>query len=130
MTYGYRAVHQVASNGELIRGDRVIEPVETAVVRRIFDDYANGISPKKVADQLNLEGTPGPQGGPWGSSTVQGNRERGTGILDNLIYTGVQIWNRLRYVKDPQTGSISRLNPESDGIVSEVPDLRIIDEDL
>jgi site-specific DNA recombinase len=40
-------------------------------------------------------------------------------------------WNRLRYVKDPATGNrISRLNPESDWVITEVPDLRIIDDDL
>lgn len=91
-------------NGELTRGDRVIEPQEAATVRRIFQDYAKGISPKKIAEQLNLEGIPGPQGGPWGTSTIHGNRDRGTGILNNELYIGQQIWNRLRYVKDPQTG--------------------------
>ena len=131
LTYGYRAVHQVAPNGELIRGDRVIEPAEAAVVRLIFQDYAKGISPKKIAEQLNLDAVPGPQGGSWGTSTIHGNRERGTGILNNQLYSGSQIWNRLRYVKDPQTGKrISRLNPESAWVITEVPDLRIIEEDL
>jgi len=100
-------------------------------VRRIFQDYAKGISPKKIAEQLNLEGIPGPQGGPWGTSTIHGNRDRGTGILNNELYIGQQIWNRLRYVKDPQTGKrVSRLNPESDWVRSDVPELRIIDADL
>ena len=131
LTYGYSAVHAIAPNGELIRGDRVINTDEAAVVRRIFQDYAKGISPKKIAEQLNVEGIPGPQGGEWGASTIHGNRERGTGILNNELYIGRQIWNRLRYVKDPQTGKrISRLNPESDWVITDVPDLRIIDDAL
>ena len=131
LTYGYRAVRELDRNGDLIRGDRVIEPTEAAIVLRIFQDYAKGISPKKIAERLNLEGTPGPQGGDWGTSTIHGNRERGTGILNNELYIGRQIWNRLRYVKDPQTGKrISRLNPESDWVITEVPDLRIIDDAL
>jgi site-specific DNA recombinase len=131
LTYGYRAIHDVARNGEVTRGDRAIEPQEAAIVRRIFQDYAKGISPKKIAEQLNLEGIPGPQGGAWGTSTIHGNRERGTGILNNELYIGRQIWNRLRYVKDPQTGKrISRLNPESDWVITEVPNLRIIDDAL
>ena len=131
LTYGYRAIHEVARNGEVTRGDRAIEPQEAATVRRIFQDYAKGISPKKIAEQLNLEGIPGPQGGPWGTSTIHGNRERGTGILNNELYIGRQIWNRLRYVKDPQTGKrISRLNPETEWVITDVPDLRIIDDAL
>ncbi len=41
------------------------------------------------------------------------------------------MWNRLRYIKDPETGKrVSRRNPESDWIVEEVPHLRILDDDL
>jgi site-specific DNA recombinase len=131
LTYGYRAVRELDRNGDLIRGDRVIEPTEAGIVRRIFQDYAKGVSPRTIAERLNLEGIPGPQGGDWGTSTIHGNRERGTGILNNELYIGRQIWNRLRYVKDPQTGKrISRLNPESDWVITEVPDLRIIDDAL
>ncbi len=131
LTYGYSAVHKIAPNGEPIRGDRTVNSEEAAVVRRIFQDYAKGISPKKIAEALNVEGIPGPQGGAWGTSTIHGNRERGTGILNNELYIGRQIWNRLRYVKDPQTGKrISRLNPESDWVISEAPNLQIIDDAL
>lgn len=73
----------------------------------------------------------GPQGGRWGGSTINGNRERGTGILNNELYIGRQIWNRLRYVKDPETGKrVSRLNPESDWVITGIPELQIIEDDL
>ena len=131
LTYGYSAVHKISPNGEPIRGDRVLKAEEAAVVRRIFSDYAKGISPRKIAEALNVEGIPGPQGGQWGASTIHGNRERGTGVINNQLYIGRQIWNRLRYVKDPTTGKrVSRLNPESDWVITEVPDLRIIDDAL
>ncbi|MEH6775953.1 MAG: recombinase family protein, partial [Cereibacter changlensis] len=131
LTYGYRVVRAFTKDGEPIRGDRVIDPKEAAIVRRIFEDYAKGVSPKKIAEQLNKEGIPGPRGGPWGSSTIQGNRERGAGILNNELYTGVQIWNRLTYVKEPGSGKrVSRLNDESAWQVTEVPTLRIIDDAL
>ena len=131
LTYGYQTVTKLAPNGEPIRGDRMIHPQEAEVVKRIFQDYARGISPKKIAEQLNLEVIAGPQGGQWGTSTIHGNRERGTGILNNELYLGRQIWNRLRYVKDPSTGKrISRLNPESEWVTTEVPHLRIIDDAL
>jgi len=131
LTYGYSVVTQFDAKGEPVRGDRTIHAAEAQVVRRIFMDYAKGISPKKIAEALNVEGVPGPQGGQWGASTIHGNRERGTGILNNELYIGRQIWNRLRYVKDPQTGKrVSRLNPESDWVITDVPDLRIIDDAL
>ena len=42
-----------------------------------------------------------------------------------------QVWNRLKYVKDPSTGKrISRLNPESDWVITEIPELRILDDEL
>ena len=127
--YGYRPVRKFDADGEPIRGDRVIDKAEAAVITRIFRDYGNGISPKKIAAMLNAERVPGPSGKGWGASTLHGNRERGTGILNNELYIGRQIWNRLTYVKDPDTGKkVSRLNPETDWVITEVPDLRIIDQ--
>jgi hypothetical protein len=41
------------------------------------------------------------------------------------------VWNRLRYIKDPDTGRrVSRQNPDSALIVNEVPALRIVEEAL
>jgi site-specific DNA recombinase len=74
---------------------------------------------------------PGPSGGTWGPSTIHGNRQRGTGILNNELYIGRLVWNRLRYVKDPETGKrVSRLNPDSGWIVQDVAGLRIVDQEL
>ncbi len=84
-----------------------------------------------IALALNAEHIPGPQGGAWAPSTINGNRERGTGILNNELYIGRLVWNRLTYRKDPETGKrISRLNPESDWIVEDVAALRIVEDDL
>ena len=113
------------------KGGRSINAQEAAIVIRICEDYAAGKSPKAIAVQLNKEGVAGPSGKTWGPSTIYGNRERGTGIINNELYVGRLIWNRLRYVKDPQTGKrISKLNEEQDWIIQVVPDLRIIDEEL
>jgi site-specific DNA recombinase len=57
--------------------------------------------------------------------------ERGTGILNNELYIGRLVWNRLRYLKDPDTGKrVSRQNPDSALIVNEVPAMRIVDQEL
>lgn len=70
---------------ELLRGEREIHPDEAKFISGIFREYAKGLSPKKIAEQLNLEGTPGPQGGQWGASTIHGNRLNGTGMLNNEL---------------------------------------------
>jgi hypothetical protein len=56
---------------------------------------------------------------------------RGTGILNNELYIGKLVWNRLAYIKNPEAGNrASRLNSESEWIVKDVPELRIIDQEL
>jgi site-specific DNA recombinase len=131
LCFGYDVVKQFAPNGEPIRGDRTINLAEAAIVRRIFDDYIAGKSSRAIAWELNKEGVPGPQGSAWGPTTIHGNPKRGVGILNNQLYVGRLVWNRLRYLKDPDTGKrVSRLNPETDWVVQDVPDLRIIDQEV
>jgi hypothetical protein len=77
------------------------------------------------------EGVAGPFGGAWSPSTIYGNGKRGTGILNNEFYVGRLVWNRLRYVKNPDTGKrVSRLNPEAEWMRKEVQNLRIVPDDL
>jgi site-specific DNA recombinase len=98
------------------------------VIRRIFRDFATGISPRAIAKTLNDEGVTGPEGKLWNDTTIRGHVKRGTGIINNELYIGRLVWNRQRYLKDPSTGRrVSRLNPESAWIVTEVPELRILD---
>jgi site-specific DNA recombinase len=131
LCFGYDVVKQFATNGEPIRGDRTINEVEAAVVRRIFADYLAGKSSRAIAFELNKEGVSGPQGAEWGPSTIHGNPKRGVGILNNELYVGRLVWNRLRYLKDPDTGKrVSRLNPESEWVIQEVPEMRIIDQEV
>ncbi|MCW1920867.1 recombinase family protein [Rhodobacter sp. KR11] len=130
-SFGYDVLPGVDVGGKMEHGDRAINAQEAAVVRRIFEDYARGHSPKKIAERLNLERIPGPRGGTWGASTLHGNRERGTGILNNALYAGELVWNKLTYSKDPETGKrVSRQNPDEIVEKIPVPHLRIIDDAL
>src|SRR3546814_13795163 len=64
-------------------------------------------------------------------TTIRGHVNRGTGISNNELYVGRLVWNLLRYIKDPDTGRrVSRLNPQSEGIVQEVQELRVVAEAL
>ncbi|WP_444452245.1 recombinase family protein [Rhodobacter capsulatus] len=131
-SYGYKVLPPAEVLGKEERGDLEIDPMEAVVVRRIFEDYAiKGLSPKKIAETLNLEGVPAPRGKYWSASTLHGNRERGTGLLNNPLYAGVRVWNRLNYAKDPDTGKrVSRQNPAEIVEKIDVPHLRIVDEAL
>jgi site-specific DNA recombinase len=130
LCYGYRVVKTI-SGGSVSTGEREIESAEAAVIERIFREFIAGVSPKQIAKNLNREGVPGPFGGAWSPSTIYGNATRGTGILNNELYVGRLVWNRLRYVKNPDTGKrVSRLNPTSEWMSREVPELRIVPDDL
>ncbi len=101
--YGYRVVRELDGNGLPVAGGRAIHEAEALVVRRIMTEYAAGKSPRAIAFGLNDDAVPAPGGRAWGPSTINGNRDRGTGILNNEIYIGRLVWNRLHYAKDPST---------------------------
>lgn len=129
--YGYRVRRETDLNGEAVRGGRDIDPGEAEVVRRIFSAFAAGASPNAIAKMLNREGIAGPGGRSWGDTTIRGHAGRKNGILRNELYAGQRVWNRQRFVKDPQTGKrLARLNPPEHWISEKVPALRIVDGDL
>jgi DNA invertase Pin-like site-specific DNA recombinase len=131
LCYGYRVVKKLDACGEPIRGDREIVADEALTVRRIFRAFAAGKSPKAIAVELNREGIAGPLGRAWGDTSIRGHVSRGTGILNNELYAGVLVWNRQRFVKDPATGKrVSRPNPESQWVRTEVPHLKVVDDEL
>ena len=131
LCYGYRVDHKRYEDGSIARGDRRIDETEAQTIRRIFEEYNAGQSPKSIAHRLNREGIPGPNGGKWGPSTIYGNWRRGTGILNNELYAGRIVWNRQRYIKDPSSGKRqARLNPEHKWVTEEVPSLQIVDDVL
>ena len=112
-------------------GARRINEAEAEIVRRIFAEYAAGRSPRAIALRLNQGGVPGPRGGQWRDTAIRGHITRGTGILNNELYIGRLVWNRQQYRKDPSAGRRrSRLNDAERRVIEQVPDLRIIEDEL
>jgi site-specific DNA recombinase len=73
---------------------------------------------------------PPPRGRYWNASTINGNRQRINGILQNPIYSGELVWNRVRMVKDLSTGRrVSKVNPTDEWMRGSMPELRIIDDE-
>jgi site-specific DNA recombinase len=126
---GGKAYGYVPVKGE--PGRLIIVEREAIIIRRIFEEFVGGSTSREIARRLNGEGVPPPRGEVWGASTVTGNATRGTGILRNELYAGRLIWNRLRMVRDPDTGRrVSRPNPRRDWQVVEVPKLAILPAEL
>ncbi|MGJ4972862.1 recombinase family protein [Bradyrhizobium sp. HKCCYLRH1073] len=122
--YGYRAI--AGKPGEL----DIIE-AEAEIVRRIFTEYVGGKSPRDIAHDLNKAGIAPPRGESWNASTINGNLQRGHGLLLNEIYVGKIVWNKVRMIKNPTTKKrISRPNPSAEWRVAEAPHLRIVGDDL
>lgn len=132
LAYGYKVARKFNAAGEAVRGEREIDEDQAKIVRRIFKEYAyENKSPKAIAASLNKEGIPCPSGKTWAQSTINGNRRRGTGILNNDLYIGELVWNRQRFIKNPETGRrVPRFNPESEWIRKELPELRIVPQEL
>ncbi len=131
LCYGYDVVKALDAAGEPVRGERRINEAEAAVVRRILREFADGASPRSIARRLNEEGVPGPRGKLWTDAVMRGHAKRGRGIVNNELYIGRQVWNRQHFVKNPETGRrVPRLNPPEEWIVTEVPELRIVDDEL
>ena len=131
LCYGYRVIRQFQADGTAPTGMRAIEEAEAIVVRRIFTEYAGGLSPRTIARALNQAKVPGPRGGRWTASLILGNDARETGILRNRLYVGQLVWNRQHFIKDPTSGKrVARPNPSGAWIIEPVPALRIIEPNL
>lgn len=89
---------------------REIVPEEAEVVKRIFRMFAEGMSGRAIASQLNAEHVPSPRGraGAWTHTAIVGSPRKGLGILNNELYIGKMVWNRSKWRKDPENGSNDR----------------------
>jgi site-specific DNA recombinase len=123
--YGYRNV-PVEGGGVRLE----VEESEAAVLRRIFQMSANGMSLKGIATKLNAErvSPPRPRASSnhatWAPTAI---RE----MLRRELYVGRVVWNRSRFVKVPGTNRrVARPRPRSEWQISKRPDLRIVSNEL
>jgi site-specific DNA recombinase len=108
----------------------IINEAQAAVLREIFEWSAHGFSLKSIVRMLNERGTPPPQKradrpfANWCPTAIRA-------MLRNEIYIGKRIWNRTKFVKVPGTNKrTSRLRPRTEWKEQDVPELRIIPDDL
>lgn len=131
LSYGYRStVAGLDAKGEPIGHRLEIDEPAAEVVRWIFERYADGWSCQKITHDLNRRGVPAPRGKTWAVSALYGSPLKGSGVLNNLLYIGEYVWNRSRWVKDPDTGKRVRLDrPAEEWKRSMRPELAILSRD-
>ena len=131
LCYGYEAAPELRADGTLDRGIRRINPEQAEVVRRIYREYRDGRSPKKIAHGLNADGIPSARGGEWRASALIGAKGRLIGVLRNPIYVGRFVYNRVKMVRDPDSRNrVSRANDADARLEGSFPELRIVDDEL
>lgn len=130
-TYGYRRVARFDDSGEPVRGLREIDPEQARVIVRIYEEFVDGRSPREIAGRLNAEGVPSPSGGRWSASSINGDRVRKNGILQNELYRGRVVFLRQRrsYEPDSRRKRLKTRAPD-EWAVREAPELRIVPEAL
>jgi site-specific DNA recombinase len=124
LPYGYRPI--LGRPGE----HEVFEP-EALIVRRIFEEYADGATPRTIAYGLNRDRVPPMRGRAWNASTINGSAKRASGILTNDVYRGEIVWNKVGKMKNPATGKrVPKINPPDAWRRVPAPHLRIVDDAL
>jgi site-specific DNA recombinase len=123
LPYGYRS--KATDRGQ----DLEIDPSEAEWVRWIYARYLDGWSPQRIAHELNARAVPSPRASQWAPAALYGHPKYQTGILRNPIYVGLYIWNRSRWIKDPDTGKRHRRErPESEWMRETREHLRIVSD--
>lgn len=132
--FGYRTVPEEKPSDPLHpRAVQVIDLAEAAVVRRIFEAFDRGASPREIADALNRERAPAPYDGRgyakpaghgWPHTTVRS-------ILRNERYIGRVTWNRRQWNRGgAHKRRVPRLRPADEWVTTERRELAIIGPEL
>lgn len=130
--YGYRVVRGVVDEKmRNVNGIREIVEEEAQVVRRVYQAFADGKSLREIVRDLNEDGVLSPMGKLWRPARLLGSRAKGEGMLRNEHYRGHLVYNKTRLVTDPVTDRKRYVaNPSTDWIRCEVPEMRIVDEEI
>jgi site-specific DNA recombinase len=137
--YGYRRAAEAMPEGHL--GDRTKQrvrlepdPDQAPVVVEMFHLHAErGLSPKAIADHLNRRGgPPSPRHvdtkrnvrGHWAATTIRS-------MLNNPVYTGRMVWNRLDFATARETGrGAPRLRAREEWVVCEQAHVPLVSDEL
>lgn len=127
---GYRSTPVKNPRGDITGYAIEIDEATSAIVRRVFRDYADGRSLVAVTAALNADGVLPPRAHTlarregWVASTI---RE----MLHNRSYIGEWTFKRREWVKVPGTGKRRPRDRDADEVMHlDRPQLRIIEQEL
>ncbi len=137
--YGYTS-EPVDPNDAKSKRRLVIVKDQARIVREIFTRYADGESPKAIANDLNRRSVSSPGSTwkrterrchGWVHSAIVGSAMNYSGMLRNEQYNGQIVWNRRKSKKVPGTSKrVFEIRPKAEWEIREHPELRIIDDVL
>ena len=131
--YGFRTVREEnPPDPEHPRAVPVVDEIQAAVVRRMFQLYADSYGLRQISSLLNEDGVPAPYDGAY---RKQGGRGWGPGtirfMLQNERYIGRFVWKKRTWVTDPATGArTSRMREKDEWVTIEQPQLAVISREL
>jgi DNA invertase Pin-like site-specific DNA recombinase len=122
--------------------EREIDPAQAKIVREIFEMAAAGFAPRRIAAELNARGVPSPgslwkrstrrSDSKWLASAIAGDVRKDNGILNNPLYRGRVVWNRVKWVRSAADSTRRRQvpNPRCEWIEYQDERLRIVSDAL
>jgi site-specific DNA recombinase len=120
--FGYDNIEVPGPDGKRLHVVRRVNEEQAAVVRRVFQMYAQGHGLVRIAKILNADGVPAPCTSGWAHTAI---RE----MLRRELYAGVVVWNRTQ--KTVRAGSKKqRERQEREWLRLNAPELRIVSDDL
>ncbi len=109
------------------------EPTQALVIAEIFELFVGAKqSPKAIAEHLNRPGGPPSSNhvdaarnlrGHWAASTIRM-------MLNNPVYTGRIVWNRLDFTEAKHSGGGARLRAREEWVVTEEAHLPLVSDDV
>lgn len=135
--YGY-FTEPIRDGSRTVGYRRLINETEAAVVREIYEHFADGLSPQAIADLLNDRGVAPPRGKSkkgqtptWARNAIYGDQRDLSGILANPIYRGQVVWNRSTFLRDPESGTRKKVRKdEAEWVRNDMPELRVVSKEL
>jgi len=119
------------SRADMLGTKWIVVDSEAETVRRIFRLFADGLTVSQIVAKLNHERVPAARKPRIGEDRTCWNPTLVKRILKNEKYIGQRIWNKTTQVIHPVTGKIvTRRNPPTAWVHTDVPDLRIVPDEL
>jgi len=112
--------------------DLVLNPLESEIVRQIFEMYVRGMGYRSIARYLNDKGIPSPLQGTGSPVKRRWNSWAIADILKRDKYRGVHVWAKTKVVRNPyrKGEKKQKARPETEWERIEVPEWRIVSDKL